>query len=387
MKFLRNYVDKIKPNFQEGGKLHFLHSTFDAFETFLFVPNHVTKNGVHVRDGIDIKRTMFMVIVALIPATLFGMWNVGYQHFLSMGESPNFFDAMWYGTLQTLPIIVVSYAAGLGVEFAFAQVKKHPVSEGFLVSALLIPLCLPPDIPLWMVAIATIFAVVVGKEVFGGTGMNILNPALTARVFLYFAYPGAMSGGYDVWIANAADGYTGATNLAEVYNASNAGEHFNAQTLQASAWDSFMGWIPGSIGETSTLMCLLGAAFLIFVGIGSWRIILSTFLGGAVMGLLLNWVGGNAYYEMPFYYHLIIGGFAFGAIFMATDPVSAAQTNRGKILYGFFIGVLTVLIRVFNPAYPEGIMMAILLMNVFAPLFDYYVVKSNIKKRLSRVKA
>ena len=282
---------------------------------------------------------------------------------------------------------MVSYAAGLGVEFAFAQVKKHPVSEGFLVSALLIPLCLPPDIPLWMVAIATIFAVVVGKEVFGGTGMNILNPALTARVFLYFAYPGAMSGGYDVWIANAADGYTGATNLAEVYNASNAGEHFNAQTLQASAWDSFMGWIPGSIGETSTLMCLLGAAFLIFVGIGSWRIILSTFLGGAVMGLLLNWVGGNAYYEMPFYYHLIIGGFAFGAIFMATDPVSAAQTNRGKILYGFFIGVLTVLIRVFNPAYPEGIMMAILLMNVFAPLFDYYVVKSNIKKRLSRVKA
>lgn len=387
MKFLRNYVDKIKPNFQEGGKLHFLHSTFDAFETFLFVPNHVTKNGVHVRDGIDIKRTMFMVIVALIPATLFGMWNVGYQHFLSMGASPNFFDSMWYGTLQTLPIIVVSYAAGLGVEFAFAQVKKHPVSEGFLVSALLIPLCLPPDIPLWMVAIATIFAVVVGKEVFGGTGMNILNPALTARVFLYFAYPGAMSGGYDVWIANAADGYTGATNLAEVYNASNAGEHFNAQTLQASAWDSFMGWIPGSIGETSTLMCLLGAAFLIFVGIGSWRIILSTFLGGAVMGLLLNWVGGNAYYEMPFYYHLIIGGFAFGAIFMATDPVSAAQTNRGKILYGFFIGVLTVLIRVFNPAYPEGIMMAILLMNVFAPLFDYYVVKSNIKKRLSRVKA
>jgi len=387
MKFLRNYVDKIKPNFQEGGKLHFLHSTFDAFETFLFVPNHVTKNGAHVRDGIDIKRTMFMVIVALIPATLFGMWNVGYQHFLSIGENPNFFDSMWYGTLQTLPIIVVSYAAGLGVEFAFAQVKKHPVSEGFLVSALLIPLCLPPDIPLWMVAIATIFAVVVGKEVFGGTGMNILNPALTARVFLYFAYPGAMSGGYDVWIANAADGYTGATNLAEVYNASNAGEHFNAQTLQASAWDSFMGWIPGSIGETSTLMCLLGAAFLIFVGIGSWRIILSTFVGGAVMGLLLNWVGGNAYYEMPFYYHLIIGGFAFGAIFMATDPVSAAQTSRGKILYGFFIGVLTVLIRVFNPAYPEGIMMAILLMNVFAPLFDYYVVKSNIKKRLSRVKA
>ncbi|CAI8334012.1 MAG: NADH:ubiquinone reductase (Na(+)-transporting) subunit B [Bacteroidetes bacterium MED-G17] len=387
MKFLRNYVEKIKPNFEEGGKLHFLHSTFDAFETFLFVPNHVTKNGVHIRDGIDIKRTMFMVIVALIPATLFGMWNVGYQHFLSMGQSASFFDAMWYGTLQTLPIIVVSYAAGLGVEFAFAQVKKHPVSEGFLVSALLIPLCLPPDIPLWMVAIATIFSVVVGKEVFGGTGMNILNPALTARVFLYFAYPGAMSGGYDVWVANASDGYTGATNLAEVYNASNAGEHFHSNTLQASAWDSFMGWIPGSIGETSTLMCLLGAAFLIFIGIGSWRIILSTFIGGAVMGLILNLVGGNAYYEMPFYYHLIIGGFAFGAIFMATDPVSAAQTNRGKILYGFLIGVLTVLIRVFNPAYPEGIMMAILLMNVFAPLFDYYVVKSNIKKRLSRVKA
>jgi Na+-transporting NADH:ubiquinone oxidoreductase subunit B len=393
MKFLRNTLDKVKPNFSKGGKLYFLHSTFDAIETFLFVPNHTTRKGAHIRDGIDLKRTMFFVIIALIPATIFGMWNVGYQHFLSIGQESTLMENLIYGFLQTLPLIIVSYGVGLGIEMFFAQKNGHPVNEGYLVTGLLIPLCLPPDIPLWMVAIAVAFAVIVGKEVFGGTGMNILNPALTARVFLYFAYPGEMSGD-KVWVSSdgtaQVDGFSGATNLAEVYNAStavgpNKVTQFSESVLSASWFDSFMGWIPGSIGETSTLMCLIGAAFLILTGIGSWRIILSTFAGGFLMGWLLNLAGGNVYYDMPAFYHLIIGGFAFGAVFMATDPVSAAQTNTGKIIYGLLIGVLTVLIRVFNPAYPEGIMMAILLMNVMAPLIDNYVINANIKRRLKRV--
>jgi Na+-transporting NADH:ubiquinone oxidoreductase subunit B len=300
---------------------------------------------------------------------------------------------IWYGLLKSLTIIIVSYGVGLGIEFAFCQMKGHPVNEGFLVTGLLIPMCLPPDIPLVLVAIATAFAVIVGKEVFGGTGMNILNPALTARVFLYFAYPGDMSGD-EVWVAadkaNWVDGYSGATNLAEVYKASSYGakEFITGAggTLKASAWDSFIGIIPGSIGETSTLMILIGAALLIATGIGSWKIMLSTFIGGYLMGLILNSVGGNAYYDMPAYYHLIIGGFAFGAVFMATDPVSAAQTETGKWIYGLLVGILTVLIRLFNPAYPEGIMLAILLMNVLAPLIDNYVIEANIKRRLKRVK-
>lgn len=383
-------MDKLRPNFEKGGKLYFLHSTFDAFDTFLFVPGHTTKKGVHIRDGIDLKRTMFTVIIALMPALLFGIWNVGHQHALAYGMESSLMDNFMFGLLQVLPIVIVSYGTGLAIEFLFAQLRGHQVNEGFLVSGMLIPLCLPPDIPLWMVALGTAFAVIVGKEVFGGTGMNILNPALTARVFLYFAYPGAMSGD-EVWaVANfkdqLADGFTGATSLAQIYNASNAGETaFTASTLSYSAWDLFMGWIPGSIGETSTLMILLGALILIATGIGSWKIMVSVFAGGWVMGSLLNLIGGNAYFDMPAYYHLIIGGFAFGAIYMATDPVSAAQTDRGKWVYGFLIGVLTVLIRVFNPAYPEGIMLAILLMNVFAPLIDYYIIQGNIKRRLSRV--
>lgn len=391
MKFLRNTLDKLKPNFEKGGKLHFLHSTFDGFETFLFVPKETTSNGAHIRDGIDLKRTMFTVVIAMLPCLLFGMWNVGHQHFLSIGDmSASLMDKFIFGLIRSLPIIVVSYGVGLGIEFAFCQMKGHPINEGFLVSGMLIPLCLPPEIPLWMVAVATAFAVIVGKEVFGGTGMNILNPALTARVFLYFAYPGAMSGD-EVWVAGKSgewvDGFSGATNLAQVYKSSSEGAaEFTSSTLSASAWDSFMGWIPGSLGETSVLMCLIGAGILILSGIGSWKIMLSTFAGGYFMGYILNLVGGNAYYHMPAFYHLIIGGFAFGAVFMATDPVSAAQTETGKWIYGALIGILTVLIRVFNPAYPEGIMMAILLMNVFAPLIDNYVVQANIKRRLSRVK-
>lgn len=383
-------MDKLRPNFEKGGKLHFLHSTFDAFDTFLFVPGHTTQKGVHIRDGIDLKRTMFMVIIALVPTLLFGIWNVGHQHALAYGMEPTLMENVMFGLVQVLPIVIVSYGTGLAIEFFFAQLRGHQVNEGFLVSGMLIPLCLPPDIPLWMVAVGTAFAVIVGKEVFGGTGMNILNPALTARVFLYFAYPGAMSGD-EVWaVANfkdkLADGFTGATSLAQVYNASNAGEaQFTASTLSYSAWDLFMGWIPGSIGETSTLLILLGGVILIATGIGSWRIMVSVFAGGLVMGGILNLIGGNAYFDMPAYYHLIIGGFAFGAVYMATDPVSAAQTARGKWVYGFLIGVLTVLIRVFNPAYPEGIMLAILFMNVMAPLVDYYIVQANIKRRLSRV--
>lgn len=393
MKFLRNTLDKLKPTFSKGGKLSFLHSTFDGIETFLFVPNHTTSKGAHIRDGIDLKRTMFMVVIALIPALLYGMWNIGHQFHLATGAPETLMDNLWYGFLKTLPILIVSYGVGLGIEFAFAQIKGHPINEGFLVSGILIPMCLPPDIPLVLVAIATAFAVIVGKEVFGGTGMNILNPALTARVFLYFAYPGAMSGD-TVWVAAPkeewVDGFSGATNLAEVYKASTEGATSFVEgaggTLSASAWDSFIGAIPGSIGETSTLMILIGGLFLIATGIGSWKIILSTFIGGYAMGAILNAVGGNAYYDMPAYYHLIIGGFAFGAVFMATDPVSAAQTERGKWIYGLMIGILTVLIRVYNPAYPEGIMMAILLMNVMAPLIDNIVVQSNIKRRLKRVK-
>lgn len=383
MKFLKNTLDKLRPHFSKGGKLSFLHSVFDGTETFLFVPSHTTKTGSHIRDGIDLKRTMFFVIIALIPCTLFGMWNIGYQHSLAIGQTATLFENFLFGFLQTLPIIVVSYGVGLGIEFAFAQVKGHTINEGFLVSGLLIPLCLPPDVPLWMVGLATAFAVVVGKEVFGGTGMNLLNPALTARVFLYIAYPGEMSGDL-VWVSGLkegvgiVDGFSGATSL---------GLLAVGEPMQISAWDAFMGWIPGSFAETSVVMCLIGAAFLIITGIGSWTIMLSTFLGGLGMGLILNMIGGNTYYDFPAINHLLIGGFAFGAIFMATDPVSAAQTGTGKWIYGALIGILTVLIRVFNPAYPEGIMFAILFMNVMAPLIDYYVVRSNIKRRISRVKA
>jgi Na+-transporting NADH:ubiquinone oxidoreductase subunit B len=392
MKFLRDQIDKIKPTFSEGGKLSFLHSTFDAFETFLFVPNHTTQNGAHIRDGIDLKRTMFIVVIAMLPALLFGLWNVGHQQSLALtGTDGALWDNFFVGLIQTLPIIIVSYGVGLGIEMGFAQFRGHPVNEGFLVTGMLIPLCMPPDVPLWMVGLATAFSVVIGKEVFGGTGMNLLNPALTARMFLYIGYPSSMSGD-SVWTflpegSKVVDGYSGATNLGELASATSEGKPWSDDLLSASIMDSFWGNIQGSIGETSVVACLIGAVILISAGIGSWKIMLSTVLGGLFMGWVFNISGADgAFMDIPAYYHLIIGGFMFGAIFMTTDPVSAAQTERGKWIYGFLIGVLTVLIRVFNPGYPEGIMMAILLMNVFAPLIDYYVVQSNIKTRLNRVK-
>lgn len=378
MNAIRKYLDKIKPNFQKGGKLEYLHSTFDAFETFLFVPNKTTFSGSHIRDYMDMKRTMSMVVLALIPILLFGMWNVGYQHFIANSVKSGFWANMLFGARKVLPILVVSYVVGLGIEFAFAQIRGHEVNEGFLVTGFLIPLIVPPDIPLWMVALATAFAVIFGKEVFGGTGMNILNPALTARAFLFFAYPQDMSG-EKVWVADA---LSGATPL---------GKLMVNEPLASlpSPSDMFFGFIPGSVGETSTLLILLGGLFLIYTGIASWKIIISVFAGGYALALLFNFLGPiiapeNVYMAMPAYYHLIIGGFAFGAVYMATDPVTAAQTNRGKWIYGLLIGILAVLIRVLNPAYPEGMMLAILLMNVFAPLIDYYVVKANINKRLKR---
>ncbi|MDI3525856.1 MAG: Na+-transporting NADH:ubiquinone oxidoreductase subunit [Tenuifilum sp.] len=381
MKALRNYIDKIKPNFQKGGRFEMFESTFEAFETFLFVPNTVTTKGSHIRDSIDLKRTMIFVVIALLPTMLFGMWNVGYQHSLSIGETWSLWETFWYGFLKVLPLIVVSYVVGLSIEFAFAQSRGHEVNEGFLVSGLLIPLIVPVDVPLWMLAIAVAFAVIIGKEVFGGTGYNVFNPALLARAFLFFAYPSHMSGD-KVWIADLAngqgivDGFSGATPLA------------NAAAYQMdklpSAYDLFMGFIPGSVGETSTLAILIGAAFLIITGIGSWKIMVSVFGGGLAAGLLFNTFAVNPYMEIPAWQHLIMGGFAFGAVFMATDPVTASHTEKGKWIYGFLVGFLALLVRVLNPAYPEGMMLAILLMNAFAPLIDYYVVEANIRRRMKR---
>lgn len=381
MKFLREKIDRIKPHFTEGGRFSKLRSVFEGFETFLFVPDKVTFRGAHIRDAIDLKRTMTVVLVALMPALLFGMWNTGYQHFRSVGIEAGFLQMFLFGLVKLLPLIIVTYVTGLGIEFIAAQIRGHEINEGFLVSGMLIPLIVPIDIPLWMLALATAFAVILGKEVFGGTGMNVLNPALTARAFLFFSYPGWMSGD-KVWIEgltqgkNIVDGFSGATPLGLL--AQNQGD------LLPSFRDMFIGTIPGSVGETSTLAILIGAFILIVTGIGSWKIMLST-LGGAVfMGLIFNAIGANPYMEVPFYYHLVMGGFAFGLVFMATDPVTASQTETGKWIYGFMIGLLSILIRVVNPAYPEGVMLAILLMNVFAPLIDYYVVQANIKRRLKR---
>ena len=387
-KFLES---NIKPNFDEGGKLEKFLPAYDASETFLFVPGHTTNGkGSHIRDGIDMKRTMIMVVLAMVPALLFGMWNTGYQHFLATDEAYTFMDAFLYGALKVLPIVVVSYAAGLGVEFVFAIINKHQVAEGFLVSGMLIPLCLPVEIPLWMVAAATIFAVIIGKEVFGGTGMNILNVALTARAFLFFAYPTWMSGD-KVWIGGGmdesvayADGSTGATILAQATEKSSGFVDASGAAYGDSFMASFLGMIPGSVGETSTVAIMIGAAILLITGIASWKIMFSGVLGAYVMGLLFNLWGANPFMEVPAHTHLVIGGFAFGIVFMATDPVSAAQTSTGKYIYGFLIGFLGIMIRVFNPAYPEGIMLAILFMNVMAPLIDHYVIEANIKRRQKR---
>lgn len=394
MSLLRKYIDRIKPNFEKNGKYAKLRSTFEAFETFLFVPDTVTNKGSHVRDNMDMKRLMIVVVLAVLPALLFGIWNTGYFHFMSQGkvygENIFFWDAVVYGLIKVIPIIIVSYVTGLAIEFAFAQIKGHEVNEGFLVTGILIPLILPADIPLWMVAIATAFAVIIGKEVFGGTGMNIWNPALLARAFLFFAYPSKMSG-EKIWISGLftgegiIDGFSGATVLAQA--AEGKSEFVNGIGDKISSMDMFLGFIPGSIGETSTLAILIGALFLIYTGVGSWKIMFSATLGGLVMGLILNAFAVNTFMMIPCWQHIIIGGFAFGVVFMATDPVSASQTERGKWIYGFLIGVLAILIRVLNPAYPEGVMLAILLMNTFAPLIDHYVIETNIKRRLKRVKS
>ncbi|MCT4602519.1 MAG: NADH:ubiquinone reductase (Na(+)-transporting) subunit B [Marinifilum sp.] len=391
MKALRKFLDKKKPLFEKGGKFEKLQSTFDAFETFLFVPDHTSKTGTHIKDAIDLKRTMSVVVMALIPSLLFGMYNIGYQHFLSVGETVGLMDMFVYGLIKVLPIVVVSYVVGLGIEFAFAQMRGHAVNEGFLVSGMLIPLVMPVEAPLWMVAVSTAFAVVIGKEVFGGTGMNIWNPALVARAFFFFAYPSKMSGDA-VWIAEKADSFSGATplahaaSLADFKGGSESATSIIEQHL-SNSWDMFVGLIPGSIGETSTLAILIGAVILIATGIGSWRIMLSVFAGGLVMGTIFNLIGVNAYMtDIPAYQHLLLGGFAFGAVFMATDPVSATQTTRGKYIYGFLIGLLAVLIRVVNAGFPEAMMLAILFMNTFAPLIDHYVVQGNVKRRLKRVK-
>jgi Na+-transporting NADH:ubiquinone oxidoreductase subunit B len=375
MSRIRNLMDNLRPTFSKDGKLSFLHSSFDAIDTFLFVPGHTTKGGVHIKDGTDLKRTMFIVVISLIPALLFGMWNVGYQHFNALGEISTLQQNLLYGALQVLPIVVVSYGVGLGIEFAFAQARGHAVNEGFLVTGMLIPLVLPPDIPLWMVAVGTAFCVIIGKEVFGGTGYNFINPALAARAFLFFAYPLAMSG-EEVWVSGV-DGISTATNLAEA----TAGKE-----LSASFMDSFMGWIPGSVGETSTLMCLIGALILGLTGVGSIRIMLSVFVGGLLMGWTINsFAPADSFYmNLPAHYHLVMGGFAFGAVFMATDPVSAPKTPKGKLIYGLLIGAFAVLVRIFNPGFPEGMMMVIIFMNVFSATIDNYVIEGQLKRRLAR---
>lgn len=394
MQFLRNQLDKIKHNFEKGGKLEKYYYAFEAIDTFLFAPNTTTApKGVQVRDAIDLKRLMMTVIIAMTPCLIFGIWNVGHQHFMAIGQvNASTGDKIVIGLIQVVPIIIVSYGVGLGIEFLFSVLRRHPVNEGFLVTGMLIPLVMPPDIPLWQVALATAFAVVIGKEAFGGTGMNVVNVALTARAFIYFAYPPDISG--EVWTfigeGTKVAGYSGATPLAiAAESTTNVVADLNAFGASwydgiYSLWNMFIGIMPGSIGETSTLMCLIGGAILIITGAGSWKIIVSVFAGAFGMGLLMNAIGTTPFTQLPAHYHLVIGGLAFGAVFMATDPVTAAHTETGKWFYGFLIGIFTVLIRVFNPAYPEGIMLAILLMNVFAPLIDYFVVNANKKRRLSR---
>ena len=372
MKALRKIVDNVKPTFVEGGKLSFLASFFDAFETFLFVPNTTTKKGAHIRDCNDLKRTMTMVILALVPAFLFGCFNTGIQVGLEG------FAALAYGFVRVLPMVAVSYIVGLGIEIVYAQIRKEEVAEGYLVTGLLIPMIMPVSTPLWMVALGVAFAVVFGKEVFGGTGMNIFNPALVARAFVFFAFTPQMSG-EKVWFSDwkmmgATDATTGATALEQLATTGD---------MQWSVMDAFLGFIPGSFGETSTLCILIGAAILLYTGVASWRTMLSVFVGGLAMGYLFQAVGLTKY---PAYYHLVVGGFAFGAVFMATDPVTSAQTNTGKYIVGFMTGALAVLVRVVNPAYPEGMMLAILFMNALAPTVDYFVVEANINRRKNRVK-
>ncbi len=385
MSALRNYLNRIKPNFEEGGKLHALHSLFDGFETFLYVPNKTARNGVHIHDAIDSKRIMSMVVIALMPALLFGMYNIGYQNYTAAGtiENAGFFELFFFGFFAVLPKILVSYIVGLGIEFAWAQWKGEEIQEGFLVSGILIPMIIPVNCPLWILAIAVAFAVIIGKEIFGGTGMNIFNPALICRAFLFFAYPSMMSGD-KVWVADEqifglgntlVDGFTQATPLATV------GQGTNPVEAGTSLCDMICGFIPGSIGETSVVAIALGALLLLITGIASWKTMLSVFVGGALTACLFEQTGST---PIPWYEHLALGGFAFGAVFMATDPVTSARTETGKWIYGLLIGIMAIVIRVMNPGYPEGMMLAILLMNMFAPTIDHFVVERNIAKRMKR---
>ena len=376
MSALRNFLNKIKPSFQPEGKLHAFRSIFDGFETFLYVPNETSKSGANIHDAIDSKRIMSLVVIALMPALLFGMYNIGYQNYAAAGtlESASFFSIFFYGFFAVLPKILVSYIVGLGIEFAWAQWKGEEIQEGYLVSGIIIPMIVPVNCPLWILALACAFAVIFAKEIFGGTGMNIFNVALVARAFLFFSYPQKMSGD-SVWVStdsilglgnNLPDGFTAATPLGQI-----------GQGVEPSSsiCDMITGFIPGSIGETSVIAIALGAIILIFTGIASWKTIISVFVGGTVMGLIFSATGQST---IPFYEHLILGGFAFGAVFMATDPVTSARTECGKYIYGFLIGAMAIIIRVMNPGYPEGMMLAILLMNMFAPLIDYCIVQRNI---------
>jgi Na+-transporting NADH:ubiquinone oxidoreductase subunit B len=378
MKFLRDKIDQIKKPFEKGQKFEKFAPAINALDTFLYVPNHTTKHGAHIRDAVDLKRTMITVVLALIPALIFGIYNAGYQHFIQIeGSDMSFGNLFFHGLWKVLPMIIVSYAVGLGIEFAFAIFRGHEVNEGYLVSGLLIPMVMPIDLPLWMLAISVAFAVVIGKEAFGGTGMNIFNPALLARAFAFFAYPTFMSGD-KIWVSDATtiDGVSGETIL---------GSLAQGKEVAYSTMDMFLGFIPGSIGETSTLAILIGAFILIATGVGSWKIMVSGVIGAALTALMFNAVGLTALMNFDWMNHLVVGGFAFGIVFMATDPVSAAQTDKGKIIYGLLIGFFSILIRVFNPAYPEGVMLAILLMNTLAPTIDYFVVNGNIAKRKKRL--
>ena len=398
MKFLENIVHKMEPKFAKGGKLEKWHPIFESFTTLAFTPAHVTSKGTHIKDGVDLKRTMMMVIIAMIPCLLFGIYNTGHWEMVAAAgdRSLDFWsnggEKFLLGLAVVLPLVIVSYGVGLTIEFIFGMKNGHSLHEGFLVSGMLIPLIMPADVPLWMVGVATAFAVIIGKEIFGGTGMNILNVALLTRAFLFFAYPTSMSGD-KVWMAGtentSVDGFTGSTalgDLASFMSEKPVFENLAEYTNNYSFMDSLMGYIPGSIGETSVIAILIGALILIATGIGSFRIMASFVVGGYLMGLMLNMIGGNDFLMLPPHFHLVIGGFAFGAVFMVTDPVTASQTATGKIIYGLIGGMLAILIRVLNPAYPEGVMLAILFMNVMAPIIDHYVVQSNIKRRLKRLK-
>ncbi len=385
---IKNFLDKIRPNFEEGGKLSAFRSVFDGMETFLLVPNTTSKYGVSIHDAIDSKRIMSFVVIALLPALLFGMYNIGYQNYTAAGVEAGFFEMFFYGLAVMLPKIIVSYGVGLGIEFVVAQWKKEEIQEGYLVSGLLIPMICPVSTPLWMMALAVAFAVIFAKEIYGGTGMNIFNPALVARAFLFFAYPTSMSGD-QVWVAK--ESFLGLGNDLSVdalTQATPLGQAASNVEVTSSFSDMLVGLMPGSVGETSVIAIAIGAAILLYTRIASWKTMGSVFVGGALVALLFNALNleGNAVAQMAWYEHLATGGFAFGAVFMATDPVTGSRTENGKYIYGFLIGALAIAIRVLNPGYPEGMMLAILFMNMFAPLIDYCFVQSNINRRLKRAK-